>query len=92
MSQLFGGHVLRGDDIIIPNMYRLSTPMEDDEDRVYIPSQPHNENTMNQPFIIKTNDTSVPGSKVSPWQELWHHDSLICTPFTYFSSVQSRRK
>jgi len=69
-----------GGDIITPNMNPFSTPMEEDEDRVYNPSQPYNGNTMNQSFIIKTNDTSVLGSKVSAGQELWHHDSTICTP------------
>ena len=80
MDQLFGGHVARGDDIITPNMDPLSTPMEEDEDRVYIPSQPHIENIMNQPSNIENNKTSILGHEVSAWQELWQDDSPLSTP------------
>lgn len=47
---------------------------------VYIPSQPHSENNINQPFNIEKNDISILGPRVSAWQELWHDDSLISTP------------
>ncbi|KAJ8420112.1 hypothetical protein Cgig2_021547 [Carnegiea gigantea] len=80
MDELFGGHVARGDDIIIPNMDPLPTPMEENENMVYIPSQPHGENNVNQPFNIKNNDISILGPGVSAWQELWHDDSPISTP------------
>ncbi|KAJ8420892.1 LOW QUALITY PROTEIN: hypothetical protein Cgig2_016235 [Carnegiea gigantea] len=55
------------------------TPMEEDEDKVYIPSQPHIKNTINQPFNIENNDISILGHGISAWQELWHDDSLIST-------------
>ncbi|KAJ8423918.1 hypothetical protein Cgig2_014320 [Carnegiea gigantea] len=42
----------------------LLTPMEEDEDRVYIPSQPQIENTVNQSFNIENNDTGILGPGV----------------------------
>jgi len=47
------------------NMDPLSTPMEEDEDRVYTPSQPHIENIMNQPSNIENDNTNVLGPEVS---------------------------
>ena len=57
-------------------MYPLLTPMEEDEDRTYIPSQPHTEDIVNQPFNIDNNDTTILGPRVSPWQESWYNNSL----------------
>ncbi|KAJ8420584.1 hypothetical protein Cgig2_033074 [Carnegiea gigantea] len=48
--------------------------------RVYIPSQPHTENTINQPFNFENNDTSTLGPRVSAWQDIWHDNSPISTP------------
>jgi len=58
----------------------LPTPMEENEGMVYIPSQPHGENNVNQPFNIENNDISILGPGVSAWQELWHDDSPVSTP------------
>ncbi|KAJ8432807.1 LOW QUALITY PROTEIN: hypothetical protein Cgig2_026137 [Carnegiea gigantea] len=80
MDELFGGHVARGDDIITPNMDPLPTPMEENEDMVYIPSQPDSENNINQLFNIENNGTSNLGPGVSAWQELWHDNSPVSTP------------
>jgi len=54
--------------------------MEEDEDSVYVPSQPHTENIINQPFNIENNDTSNFGPRVSAWKELWHDDFFLSTP------------
>ncbi|KAJ8420135.1 hypothetical protein Cgig2_029778 [Carnegiea gigantea] len=67
MDELFRGHVARGDDIITPNMDPLPTAMEENEDMVYIPSQPHCENNINQPFNIENNNISILGPGVSTW-------------------------
>ena len=61
-------------------MDALPTPMEENEDMVYVHSQPHSENNINQSFNIENNDISILGSGVSAWQELWHDDSLISSP------------
>ncbi|KAJ8429893.1 LOW QUALITY PROTEIN: hypothetical protein Cgig2_008778 [Carnegiea gigantea] len=73
MDELFGGRP-GGDDIITPNMDPLPTPMEENEDMVYIPSQPHSENNINKPFNIENNDISILGPG------LWYNDSPISTP------------
>ena len=44
-----------------------STPMEENEDMVCIPSQPHSENNINQPFDIENNDISILGPGDSAW-------------------------
>ncbi|KAJ8433522.1 hypothetical protein Cgig2_006669 [Carnegiea gigantea] len=51
-------------------------PVEEDVDSVYVPSQPHTENIINQPFNIENNDTSILG----PRKELWHDDFFLSTP------------
>ena len=52
-------------------------PMEEDH-RLYIPSQPHIENIVYQPFAFENNsETSTLGPEVNAWQELWHDDSCI---------------
>jgi len=65
----------------------LSIPMEEDEYKVYIPSQPHNENIMNQPSNIENNNTSILSSEVSAWQELWLDDSPLSTPSPAFQGL-----
>jgi len=55
-------------------------PMEEDEGIVYVPSQPHVENNINQPFNMEINDPNISGLGVGAWQELWHDDSLVSTP------------
>ncbi|KAJ8430751.1 LOW QUALITY PROTEIN: hypothetical protein Cgig2_009642 [Carnegiea gigantea] len=80
MDELFGGHVARRDDITTPNMDPLSTPMEEDEHMLYIPSQHHSENNINQPFNIENSEISILGPMVSTWLKLRHDDSPISTP------------
>ncbi|KAJ8432824.1 hypothetical protein Cgig2_008538 [Carnegiea gigantea] len=53
MHQLFGAHVAMGDDITSPNMDPLPTPMEEDQLRAYIPSQPNSDGFQNQPFTLR---------------------------------------